>query len=264
MKPVNDSADISADFHPYREGYSVLPRLRQISREELFRHNASLHQRSLREKRLAALTQTVHVEYNLRDSLRSAVRTFLLNHYPVKLEPVATLEGIAEQMQEDVVIHALDDERDWMAFGHISFPSGWRPEENIGRTLREIHAPVPGIDLANSRKLVETMLHHGPFERFVWSVVFDDRLNFHPDQPCSSFNPANPVVLVKIERQTIVGFPEHHGALFLISQSLINAKEIDRPALANAIQQMNAEELKYKQLDQCKPDLLKWLGQRSI
>ncbi len=251
-------------FHPYREGYSVLPRLSQISREKLFRYNEGLHQRSLREKRLAAISQTVHLEHNLRDSLRSAVGTFLLNEYPVALEPVTSLECVAEQMQEDVVIHALDGERDWMAYGHVCFPSGWRPEENIGRPLREIHIPVPGIDLANSRKLVETMVHHGPFERFVWSVVFDDQLNFHPDQPHSSFNPTDPVVFVKIERQVTIGFPEHHGALFLLSQSLIDTKDIDRPALVKSIQQMNTAELRYKGLNQCKPDLLKWLSQHHI
>lgn len=242
----------------------MLPRLRQLPHEELFRYDENFHRRSLREKRLAALSQTIHVEHNLRDSLRSAVRTFLFNNYPVKLEPVAVLDGIVEQMQEDVVIHALEDERDWMAYGHICFPSGWRPEEKIGRPLNEIHTPVPGMDLGNSRKLVETMVHHGPFERFVWSVVFDDRLNFHPDQLRSSFNLTDPIVFVKIERQVTIGFLEQQGALFLLSQSLIGPNQIDRLALAKAIQQMNATELRYKGLDQCKPDLLKWLEQQRL
>ncbi len=239
----------------------MLPRLRQISHREIFQVDANLHQRSLREKQLAALSQDVHVEYNLNDSLRSAARMFLLNHHPVELEPVAALSGIAAQMQEDVIIHALDGEKDWMAYGHVSFPSGWRPEENIGRPLKQIHVPVPGMDLAKSQKLVETMIHHGPFERFVWSVVFDDRFNFHPQQPRSPFDLADPVVFVKLERQVTIGFPEQHGALFLLSQSLIGPSQIDRPALAKAINEMSNEELQYKDLHQCKTDLLKWLRQ---
>ncbi|WP_417848644.1 heme-dependent oxidative N-demethylase subunit alpha family protein [Thalassoglobus sp.] len=245
--------------HPYRDGYSVLPRLRKIPREEIFRYEPSHFQRCLTEKKLARESQIFEVEQRLNDNLREAVRVFLLQEYPIPLNPAASLGEVVEQMQEDVVIHALEGEDDWMAYGHVCLPSSWRPEEKIGQHLRSLHTPIPGINLNNSSQLVETMVHHGPFERFIWSVVFDDRLNFHPDIPKTPFDVNKPTVYVKVERQVTVGFPEQFGGLFLLSESLLNEDEIDRPALANSIRKMNDAELEYKGLIDCAAELVNWL-----
>lgn len=245
--------------HPYRGGYSVLPKLRKISHDEIFQYESRHHQRCLKEKRQALESGPVQVECNLDDGLRESVRRFFMQHHPVQLQEHETLEAIASQISEDVIIHALTADHDWMAYGHVCLPSSWRPEEKVGKSLRELHAPIPGINLGNSRQLVETMVFHGPFERFIWSVVFTDRLNFHPDLEFPEFNPAEPVVFVKVERQVTVGFPDQGGALFLLSESLLSAEQIDRPALAAAIRGMTESELSYKGLLHCRGDLLNWL-----
>lgn len=234
--------------HPYRNGYSVLPRMRKISIAEVFEHDSLVDEYYVHEKRRARQSQLVSAECDLSDELRLSATDFLIEHYPKELNSASSLEEIALQIQPDIVLHATDDHRDWMAFGHVCFPSGWRPEEKIGQPLAVIHRSVPGMDLSKSRKLVETIVHHGPFERFVWSVVFENKLNFHPDHDHAPFNALMPQLFVKIERQVTVGFPEQNGTLFLLRQSLLPEYEIDVVALRDAIAGMSAAERHYKGL----------------
>ena len=250
-----------SDFphHPYREGYSVLPRLRKIPVADLFEHDSAADQAYLTEKRLAAQSQLVCFEHDFSCPLRRVVTRFLVDKYPKQISAEESLEGVCAQIQPDVVVHALDAGRDWLAFAHVCFPSGWRPEEKIGKPLSEIHQPVPGMDLSHSQQLVDTMVNHGPFERFVWSVVFEEQLNFHPDRPRAEFCAERPQLFVKIERQVTVGFPEQGGALFLLRQSLIPVRAIDLPALRNALVQMNSNERKYKGLGSSADEIISWL-----
>ena len=245
--------------HPYRDGYSVLPKLRRISSHEIFETDPAEHDCYIREKQLAMQNQKFCFQHNFDDSLRDVVTQFLVNNYPIELKSTGSLEQIVPQMQEDIIVHAIDGQRDWMAFGHLCFPSGWRPEEKIGKRLSEIHQPVPGMDLSNSRKLVETMVQHGPFERFVWSVVFEDELNFHPDIERARFDSENPNLFVKIERQVTVGLPKENGALFLLRQALIPIEFVDVPSLVVALKEMSNDELAYKGIAGSRIEVIAWL-----
>ena len=196
---------------------------------------------------------------NSGPEIYAAVCGFLVEHYPTPLELPHDFRSIAMQIREDLVIHRLDETRDWMAVGHVCSPSGWRPERKIGRPLAEIHAPVAGMDLRNSRKLVESMIYSGPFERYVWSILFEGRMNGHPSRPKKPFDPADPQVWVKVERQVTVGFPEHQAALFILAQSLIPEPEIDKPALVRGLRQMTHDQRGYKCLATCFDPLVEYL-----
>ncbi|MEW4487128.1 heme-dependent oxidative N-demethylase subunit alpha family protein [Thalassoglobus sp. JC818] len=250
---------MQAHFHPYRDGYSLLPKLRKISLDEVFLASEGSGDRYRREKQLAMEQQTHLVEENLSTELRTAVTEFLIERHPQLKGRTGPLEQLVTEIEEDIVIHSLDADRDWMSFGHVCFPSGWRPEEKIGRPLAEIHQPIPGMDLSNSRRLVETMVNHGPFERFVWSVVFEDELNFHPDRTRCDFDPVAPVVFVKVERQVTVGVPDSGGALFVLHQSLIPFDQIERGPLVAALRSMSPEQLEYKGLSGSAPKIIEWL-----
>lgn len=245
--------------HPYLEGYSVLPKLRKIDHGEIFQYEPEHFARCLQEKREATKHQTVEFEYRLSQQLRETVRDFILNEYPAPLAASDSLAVLAMQMQEDFIIHALEDGEDWMAYGHVCLPSGWNPAEKVGQSLRQLHAPIPGMKLENSRQLVEAMVHSGPFERFIWSVVHEDKLNFHPSLPKQKFDPVHPQLFIKVERQVTVGFPEANGALFLLRESLIPVEEINLQALKQAITDMNPAERIYKGLERCEAGLLPWL-----
>ena len=245
--------------HPYLEGYSVLPKLRKLPVEDVFHYSPEHHQRCLAEKAKAREAQVYEVEERLSPELARLAKDFLWKHYPIPLESTASLDALIQQMSEDVVIHASDGTIDWMAYGNVCLPSHWRPEEKIGRSLKELHAPVPGINLENSSSLVAAMIHSGPFERFIWSVVYEDELNFHPDLPRKAFDPHQPQLFIKVERQVTVGFPSAMGALFILQESLLSLGEIEIPQLISAIRKMGLAERKYKGLANCEQEFLPWL-----
>ena len=107
---------------------------------------------------------------------------------------------------------------------------------------------------------MQTIIHGGPFERFVWSVIFEPRLNGHPRIPKRTFDPDHPVVFVKVERQITVGIPEHEAVLFLFKQSLIPEADIDKPALVRALNSMTLPQRRYKDMDGCFEELVAWLA----
>jgi len=245
-------------YHPYRDGYRVLPALKKL-REPPFCVDDDL-ERYLHEKREASKVQRVFLEHEMNAEIYDAFASFIEQQGPAHVTRPYTLRSVAMQVQEDIAIQRIEDGRDWLAAVHVCFPSDWRPEEKIGKPLREIHAPIPGMNLDASYKLAETMVHHGPFMRFVWSVVYEDRINFHPDQPRRSFDPANPNVFVKVERQITWGFPDLGAALFILRQFIVRPPDVDLPALAAACINMNEEQRAYTGISD---ELIGWLQQRG-
>jgi hypothetical protein len=238
-------------FHPYRAGYSVLPRLRKISHDEVFLPCPDAG-RYLSEKRRAVRDgQRCFFEHDCSPEIDRDVCAYVRGRHPSRPRG-DRLATIGHGICEDLAIHRMDDETDWLAAANIVFPSHWWPHEKMGKPLEEIHAPVPGMNRANGRKLVEAMVNHGPFERFVWGVAFDRRLNHHPRLPRSPFDPDN--VYVKVERQVTVGFPRHRAALFVLRQYVV--EDVDRPALADAVEAMSSDQLRYKGLEGCRDQLL--------
>jgi hypothetical protein len=152
--------------------------------------------------------------------------------------------SIAKEIDEDLIIHTFDETQDYASSIHACFPSGWLPEEKIGKSFREIHKDVP-MNLNNSEKMASAIMN-GIFERFVWGVVFEEKYNFHPRFEKKYFDIENPKIFVKIERQVTVGFKKF--CLFILRQYLI--KDFDKISLFNSLKNMTEKELKYKDLKQ--------------
>lgn len=246
-------------YHPYKEGYSLLPKLKRIGKEDVFQPTLDDMWYYREQKKEAVKHQCVYVEKHCSDEIKKDVIFFINDYYPHALAQPHILSVMAMQIQEDLIIHRMDDERDWMALGHICFPSGWEPQYKVGKPLAQIHAPIPGMRLDNSRKLVEAMTTAGPFERFVWSVIFEDRINGHPRKAKKNFDPDNPEVWVKVERQVTVPFPEHRAALFVLRQYILEERELDKPALAKALKEMTPEQRSYKGVERHFDDLVNHL-----
>ncbi len=148
---------------------------------------------------------------------------------------------LGKQIQEDIVIHKVTDDADWLSCCHVSFPSGWEPEKQIGKTFAEIHSPVPNFKWNGNLLKASTS---GKFVRFVWSIVYQNSLNFHPNVTFKEFDIKNPEFYVKVERQVVVGFPEHSAFLFVIRQNIL--KDINKHILLSTIENMNNEYRQYK------------------
>ncbi len=231
-------------YTPYRDGYSVLPGLHKLDNLPIFEKDEQ-YDYFMEEKKKACATQKVFLEHEINPAIYLKICNFIIAQVPW-LKPPFTFESLALQLQEDLVIHRYGHEKDWLAACHICFPSHWLPEEKIGRSLSLIHAPVPGMRLENSLKMVQSVIHHGPYYRFVWSPIFEKQINFHPSIQRMKFNPEKPVVYVKVERQVMIGFPEEEAFLFVLRQHLIEPQEIDYPALYKACNAMDEAQQKYK------------------
>jgi hypothetical protein len=242
-------------YHVYKQGYSVLPMLKKISIEEVFQKTPD-YDHYILAKKDALKTQTCFFEHNIKPITYQAVCEFIVKNYKWTLKKPYTFTNIATQLQDDLAIQIMDDNKDWLAAAHICFPSGWLPRDKIGKPLQEIHAPIPGMNLKNSRKLVETMTQLGPFERFVWGVKFSSDINGHPNRPQAKFDSKNPAIWIKVERQVTVPFPEHNAGLFILRQFIISEPDIDKPALLKSLLDMSEEERKYKNIDYCFDDLV--------
>lgn len=250
-------------YHAYEEGYSVLPRLKKLEGPIFVVDEA--YDRFVTEKAEAVAHQPCFVEQGMTDELYEVLCDFIRRESSVidaspAAAPKTRFDRLLMRLQEDVAVHRLDETTDRLACAHVCFPSAWRPEEKIGRPLAEIHAPVPGLRLDNSRKLVEAMVYGGPFERYVWGVIFEDRINGHPRFPKAKFDPTAPRVFVKIERQVTYGLPEFGAAAFVLRQHLLPEPEIDKPALVTALRGMTPEQRAYKGFDGCFDELIAYLS----
>lgn len=245
-------------YAPYLDGYSVLPALHKLENQPIFEKDDQADY-YLTEKRLAQVTQKVFLEHDINAKVYQVVCDFIVSQVP-NLKPPFTFDSIAMQLQEDLAIHRVENNKDWLAACHISFPSRWLPEEKIGKSFQQIHTPVPGMNLENALKMAQSVIHHGPYYRFVWGPIFEKQINFHPSLKRLAFNPNLPIVIIKVERQLVIGFPQINSFLFIIRQHLILPDEIDYTALFNSCNQMNEAQKIYKNVNS---ELLNYLEKKA-
>lgn len=172
------------------------------------------------------------------------------------------LGGLALLIQEDFAVLVVDEYGgNRLAYLNVSMPSGWAPEEKIGRPFDQVHAPVPHIEPINTKQdsIARLMVNstRGAV-RFAWTVTTDGALNHHPCRD-RSFDHPTPVPdhpdgepLLRVERQVIQGFPGHDAALFLIRTYLYPFESLDEPtrvALSSAVAGMSEASLAYKNMD---------------
>lgn len=242
-------------YDVYKNGYNTLPNLKKIRPEEVFEKDNTDADQIWAEKKESLANQKYFVEYENDPKFYEVCAEWIRRFYPRKLKNNDYL-SIAKETEEDFLIHRSVGSKDWLSSAHVCFASHWRPEDKIGKSFEEIHQPVP-MNLKNSKKLVEAMIYGGIFERFVWSVVYENKYNYHPRLSHKNFDKENPLVMIKVERQITVGFSEYNFCLFILRQYLI--KNPDKQILANVIEQMSPEQKKYKGLSNCQP-LLDYLN----
>jgi hypothetical protein len=179
------------------------------------------------------------------------------------------LDALATVLQEDVAVwQRAVDGSEWLAAVHLCFPNHWAAEDKVGRAFNAVHAPVAGFErLAKAApSLIDGIITKGPFVRFAWGVATDAELNHHPRAALQGrqFDPQKPELYLRIERQTLHGFPKQNGSLFTIRTYFLNcATELSAPeraALASAIRSMTPESLVYKGLAQSREAVLEWLS----
>lgn len=242
------------DREIYKKGYSLLPNLKKLGNEPVFMQCDTFEY--LEEKKKTTNKQKCFFEHKIDQKTYDIICKFISLQAGIAFE---NFENMAMNLQEDIAIHKVTEEKDWLAACHICFPSGWRPEDKIGKSFDEIHEPIPGMNLKNSKAVVRSMVYSGPFVRFVWGLCYERKLSTHPDLSGSKFDPDDPKIWVKIERQVTYGFPDIKSTLFVIRQEILEREEIDYKSLYKTCLGMSAEQRKYKNIpDGC----MDWLAKQ--
>ncbi len=185
---------------------------------------------------------------------------------------LAGLLGLA--FAEDFAI--VDGERATIPWIAACLPSHWAPADKVGRHFAEVHGPVADNALIVRASEHLTRMVCGPerWERFVWTVSRQPRLNAHPAMVDSSpwaadaFADATaPRAWFRCERQTFIPLPALQQAVFTIGvDSVPLAQAIDTPGRArrlhDAVASMSDAVLAYRSLQAVREPLLAWLAAR--
>jgi hypothetical protein len=161
----------------------------------------------------------------------------------------------------------------WLA---VCLPSRWAPAEKLGRHFAEIHAPVAdnAMLVAASASLASLVTGSDRWERFVWTISADPRLNQHPAQGAGAWPPDVDAEALaagasfRSERQTFIPIAGSRRALFTIrvdSRPLPDAVTDADAArrLHDAVASMSPAVLAYRGLGDARERLLAWLATRS-
>lgn len=168
-----------------------------------------------------------------------------------------SLDALAAQIPEDLAIVVVDDsnQTDRLAAVHVVAPSGWNPQEKLGGSFVEVHAPVHHREQwfdkvqAGVRNIAR---NEQPIQRFGWGFANDSQLNHHP-HIAGRIGPgrihSDEQLYVRVERQVLKGFPKESALLFTIRVYVENCADLppqDLEALINAVVSMSEEERAYK------------------
>ncbi|MEM9671780.1 MAG: DUF3445 domain-containing protein [Bacteroidota bacterium] len=190
---------------------------------------------------------------------------------------LSVLDALADQVPEDLAIWQKTDRGDYISTIHLCAPNHWSPAEKVGKPFSLVHQPVAEMEKLRQRYqlMLDSLLRPKTWVRFAWGLSTDQRLNHHPEPPSGmleaewkgrSFNRKNPKLFVRIERQTLTGFPETQAVLFTIRTYFTDTRKLQKNellALIEAVQSMSEASLRYKGLLASRDQIIDWLTSRT-
>jgi hypothetical protein len=194
--------------------------------------------------------------------------------------PLAPLDWLGRQVQEDLLL--MDGTREGlpMMAGQLCFPSMWSLEEKMGRSLLDIHAPVPGFGAklgAATTRLMEGLKPGRTVTRCNWAITVTDRMDLEPwsfpewkhlFEGITADN-AGERCFLRLERQTLSLMPRTGAILFTIhTYRAPVASEVEDPErrrrLAQVLRTVPADTSAYKRLTPLREPLLAWLDAEPV
>ncbi|MDJ0768178.1 MAG: DUF3445 domain-containing protein [Ilumatobacter sp.] len=174
------------------------------------------------------------------------------------------LDAAGRLVQEDLVIMVERGGRLICGGGSVCFPNRWDLPSKVGRSMAEIHAPVPGLNDALGEPVDQVLARLAPgraYWRLGWGILDTDELY----QPLDGTAPARPAAAapidhhLRVERETLRRFPG--CVLFTIRTHLtpLATRSVDIAALSAALDAMPDDVAQYKELDRVGPAIAAWL-----
>jgi dimethylamine monooxygenase subunit A len=150
----------------------------------------------------------------------------------------------------------------------VCSPSGWDPGTAGGRSLLELHAPIPVAGRLHraSLALTRAIVRSGPHVRWVWGVTDDPAAAHHPSFRGGPTTAGGPVeaLTFRAERQTTLPLGDLGVGVFLIRVhraplGQVVATRGRRQRLAEAIRSLPHDLAVYKGVAERRAELLDWL-----
>lgn len=188
---------------------------------------------------------------------------------PTAPEPPLLTAG--RLVADDLVVLENRDGGWRVTAGYVSFPSSWSLREKAGKTIGEVHAPVPEFESGSRNDgLINRMFDRLPpgrlVERFNWSIYPDGTLHWPPERAAKAAErPFLPRTnFVRVERQTLLRLPETGAILFTIRiyrdpLATIASEPSLRQSLSEQLVAMTPAQLAYKGMLEKRDALLSFL-----
>lgn len=149
----------------------------------------------------------------------------------------------------------------------VALPSGWAPEDALGRPVDAIHGVVPGLDALGPRidRFLRRVETGRAYARANVGLTRGAALDRHPREPTPRLVRGTPgdEVVVRLEEQLLVGL---EGlvlfAVHLVTKPLTGLDAKERVALANWLASMPEEVAAYKGLAAIRVELVERLRPR--
>ena len=181
------------------------------------------------------------------------------------------------QIQEDLALIHSDGKQSRTAALHLCVANHWGAQQKLGQDFLDIHKPVPGFSqrYLSEHKLLDSLIHKGPFVRFAWGLATDTRLNHHPDAPQGvdqdgwsgrQFLRDSPELYLRIERQCLFGMPDINCVLFTIRTYFLDVAQLQLDQLVllkSALTAMEGATRHYKGLSDSYSAIMAWLNYLS-
>lgn len=199
-----------------------------------------------------------------------------LAHLVADVTPLDAFDFLALNVPEDLAIWTREPgtAQEWLPLVHICAPHHWDPREKVGKAFFAVHAPVADAAamIAAAEKMARAVIEQGPFVRFAWGMAANDVLNHHPDadhagdrtQEGDEDEAAWAGMFVRVERQTLWGFPDVQAALFTIRPYWYPLAELKQEPerirqLATALRSMTPAAMEYKGMTRIRDRLAAYL-----
>jgi hypothetical protein len=152
--------------------------------------------------------------------------------------------------------------------GSVCFPNRWDLRSKLGRTLAEVHAPVPRLNDQLERPIARFLDHLRPdrgYWRLGWGIIDVVDRYTPPDRPRPAPGAVGPLArFVRVERETLRRFPATNCVLFTIRTyvrplSAVAADPGVAARLAEQVASMAGDVRGYKDLDEIGDDLVERL-----
>jgi hypothetical protein len=189
----------------------------------------------------------------------------------VDLDAMHPVDAAGRLVTEDLCVMVREPQGWVLDAASLCFPSRWRLADKLGRTMLQIHEPVPGYAErigGPTDRFLDRMEAERPVRRTNWTLVDDDALFLpapeHRHAPRRAVDPATAgdTVHFRVERQTLRLLPSSRSVLFTIHTAVRPLASLPGGSLrdlAATLRTVPDDSVRYKGWQQLMEPVLAWL-----